>query len=168
MTLPASGSDQPWEGNLWCTPGTKTYVFFNMGEMIPPPYQWRDYKGALHQARDQVKDHLMNNQDGSIPDKGYWSTQPAGTNIKISVINAKGQLTYGILGSALTGLSQFIDVGYNHDRNPIVFQVNDGAWGEVGIGYVGMVDPTDASCTYSQGGGKRWDCADVIAGKVIE
>lgn len=110
----------------------------------------------------------MNNQDGSIPDKGYWSTQPAGTNIKISVINAKGQLTYGILGSALTGLSQFIDVGYNHDRNPIVFQVNDGAWGEVGIGYVGMVDPTDASCTYSQGGGKRWDCADVIAGKVIE
>ena len=137
--------------------------------MIPPPYQWRDYKGALHQAVDQVKEYLTNNRDGSIPDRGYWSTQPAGTNIKISVINAKGQLTYGILGSALTGLSQFMDVGYNHDRNPIGFQINDGEWGEVGIGYVGMVDDHDhATCTFSQSGSKKWDCADVIAGKVID
>ena len=161
-------STEPWEGNLWCTPGTKTYVFFNLGQMIPRPYQWRDYRGALHQAVAQVKEYLTNNGDGWIPDKGYWSTQPAGTNIKISVINAKGQLTYGILGSALTGLSQFVDVGYDHNGNPIVFQVNDGEWGEVGIGYVGMVNPDDKTCTYSQSGLKKGDCADVIAGKVIE
>lgn len=167
MALIVPTSTEPWLGNLWCTPGTSTYTFFNLGETIPPPYQWRDYKGALHQAVAQVQDYLSSNPDGPLPDSGFWTTEPAGTNIKISVRNSKGALTYGILGSALTGLSQFQDQGYNHDRNPFVFQVNDGVWGEVGIGFVGMVDPTDGSCIYARTGPRKGDCSEVLAGKVI-
>lgn len=143
-------------------------MFFNIGLMRPPQYQWTDYKGALHQAVDQVSEYLKSSQDGPLPDPGYWTTEPAGTNIKIGVKNSKGVMTYGILGSALTGLSQFADAGYDNTQSPIVFQVNDGEWGEVGIGYVGMVNPADGTCIYGRSGTTKGDCADVMAGKVID
>ena len=155
---------EQWFGQLWCTPGTTTYTFFNMGEIIPPALQYTNYGGALQSAIDQLKGI----PDGHIPDRGYWTVQPPGTNLKISVINSKqGQWTYGILSSVLSGLLQFVDAGY-HDGNPIVFQGNDGQWGEIGIGYVGMVNPNDGTCIYIRGGGKTGDCADVMAGKVID
>lgn len=166
MALIVPTSTEPWLGNLWCTPGTHTYTFFSLGKVTPPPLTWRDPAGALHQAVAQVQDYLSSNPDGPISD-GFWTTQPAGLNIKIGVRSSKGETTYGILGSALTGLSQFHDEGYNFEKKPLVFQVNDGVWGEVGRGYVGIIDPTDGSCIYAQVGRNKGDCSDVITGKVI-
>ena len=166
MALIVPTSTEPWLGYLWCTPGTLTYTFFTPGELAPPPLTWRDPARALHQAVAQVQDYLSSNPDGPISD-GFWGTQPAGLNIKIGVRSSKGETTYGILGSALTGLSQFQDLGYNSAKLPLVFQVNDGVWGEVGRGYVGIIDPKDGSCLYAQNRWKKGDCSDVITGKVI-
>ena len=58
---------------------------------------------------------------------------------------------------------------YDVDDDPIVFQINDGQWGEVGIGYVGYIDPNDPQekCIYEDVQGKEEYCEDVTAGKVI-
>lgn len=40
-------------------------------------------------------------------------------------------MTYGVLGSAILGLGQFVNEGSDHRGNSIVFQINDGGWGEM-------------------------------------
>ena len=152
---------------LWCTPGTRTYIFFNLPLMEPPPIQYRNIGGALHQAANEISTYLVSQKDGAIPN-GSWTTSPPGTNTKIAVKNKGGEMTYGVLGSAMLGLSQFMDKGYNQKDVPIVFQINDGDWGEMGIGYVGMVDPVTGSCRYGAYHGRKWDCEDVMKGWVID
>lgn len=89
--------------------------------------------------------------------------------IEIYVQDSKGTLTYGVLLSALTGLREVADrYVANDESKSVVFQVNDGEWGEVGIGYVGY--------SYVEGkegyvcdmlGNIVMDCGDVKKGLVI-
>ena len=83
--------------------------------------------------------------------------------------SSKGILTWGILVAALTGLGQYVDGGYDFGSNPMVFQINEGQLGEVGIGYVGFIDPNDPDkrCVYEDVQGDVKYCEDVIGSKVI-
>ena len=94
---------------------------------------------------------------------------PPATNIQVYAQSSKGILTWGILVAALTGLGQYVNGTYDFGDNPIVFQINDGEWGEVGIGYVGFIDWYDqeAQCYYELVWGEDGHCKDVTAGKVI-
>lgn len=82
---------------------------------------------------------------------------------------SKGILTRGVLVAALVGLGQYVDGGYDPENMPMVFQVNHGQFGEVGIGYVGFVDPYDPErrCKYEDIQGVVGYCDDVKAGKVL-
>lgn len=79
-----------------------------------------------------------------------------------------GKMTYGILEAALTGLLVAVQ-NYNKGNYPMVFQINDGAWGEVGIGYVGLI-PDDRvqtwrtdKCVYEISADGLKPCSDVEA-----
>ena len=56
---------------------------------------------------------------------------PPSTNFQVYAQSSKGRLTWGILVAALTGLGQYVNDHYDFGDDPIVFQVNDGQWGEV-------------------------------------
>lgn len=77
-------------------------------------------------------------------------------------------MTYGILGSALTGLAE-VASNYIHRETTLVFQINDGKWGETGIGYLGfnLVGGMDG-CVYDIVNGKGFPCSDVQEGWVIK
>ena len=72
--------------------------------------------------------------------------RPPNTNIEIGVQNAVGTMTYGVLQSALIGLKNAAS-NYNPTNAPMLFQINDGQWGELGIGYAGYVDEI-GQCLY--------------------
>lgn len=69
----------------------------------------------------------------------------------------------------MTGLWQYANGGFDFGDNPIVYQINDGEPGEVGVGYVGFVDPNDPEkkCVYQDVQGDVGSCNDVTALKVI-
>lgn len=98
-----------------------------------------------------------------------WYTTPPATNIQVYAQSSKGILTWGILVAALTGLGQYVDNEYDFGDDPIVFQINEGQRGEVGIGYVGFIDPNDPEekCIYEDVQGQEQYCEDVTAGRVI-
>ena len=175
--LPESGSNQPWFKYLWCVPGTRTYLFLNNGRLEPPPLTYRDVNRAVAQATFQAQSNLTQHSDGPItaqyngymtPDFSWYLTAP-GTNIRVHVQPSKGILTWGILVSAMTGLGQYVNEDYDFGDNPIVFQISDGQWGEVGIGYVGFIDQNDPDkrCIYESIQGEVGYCEDVTALKVI-
>ena len=57
---------------------------------------------------------------------------------------------------------------YNQQQTPILFQINDGKWGEVGIGYVGLLtDGTPGSCQYSLVAGQDYPCSQIANGTVV-
>lgn len=73
-------------------------------------------------------------------------------------------MTYGILESALQGLSVAARV-YNGGGLPMVFRVNDGGWGEVGVGYAGLLDG-GGRCYYQMAAGGTKGCQEVVNGGV--
>lgn len=176
QVLPDSGSNQPWFKYLWCIPGTETYLFLNRGRLYPPPLTYRDVRGALAQAIVQAQSNLTQHGDGPITGHydGFmtpsfnWYVTPSATNVQVYAQSSKGILTWGVLVAALTGLGQYVHY-YDFGKDPIVFQINDGRWGEVGIGYVGFIDPhdPDEKCYYEVVQGEEKYCEDVTAGKVV-
>lgn len=76
-------------------------------------------------------------------------------------------MTYGILGAALSALSEWMTFGYDWEQKPMVFQINDGNWGELGVGYAGFVNPDTGKCIYASWGDASWSCDEVEEGKVI-
>ena len=138
-SLPPFGSRQQWLKYLYCTPGTKTHVFFNFGGMNPAPGSgtaiagYRDVYGAFNEAAAAVDPMVQN--DGPVAN-GAWSHQGVFTNIEVGVKSQVGSLTCGILKSAFRGLAD-VSANYNPQNFPVLFQINDGDWGEVGIGYAG-------------------------------
>lgn len=138
---------------VWCTPGTKTYTFFALKYLTPPPLDYMSFGDAISATLAS----LSNQADMAIPD-GQYTSDPAGFNVQVYVENSnKGKVTYGILNSALTGLSQFLTAYHNND--PIIFQVNDGQWGEVGRGYAGFLRPSDGKCLLQIYQGKEEECS---------
>lgn len=132
-SFPSSGSSQGWFRYLMCTPNTRTYTFFNMGRMdIAPPY-YHSVSSAFIEAKREVTNYLASNPDGPITN-GSWSITPQYNSIEIYVQNSKGIMTYGVLETALSGLTAWMLRGYNTRQWPIVFQINDGETGEMGIG----------------------------------
>ena len=175
--LPDSGFNQPWFRYLWCVPGTKTYLFLNNGRLEPPPITYNDVGGALEQALARVQDNLTQDGDGPVkypynggttPDYTWYLTAPS-TNMRVGVAPSKGTLTWGILGAAMTGLWQYANAGYDFGDYLILYQINDGEWGTVGVGYVGFVDPNDPEekCVYQDVQGNVGYCNDVTGWKVI-
>lgn len=102
------------------------------------------------------------------PSFNWYMTAPA-TNFQVYAQSFKGVLTWSVLVAAMTGLGQYVNNLHDFHDYPIVFQINDGQWGEVGIGYVGFIDPDDPDekCVYESVGRKVGYCEDVTAGKVI-
>ncbi len=82
--------------------------------------------------------------------------------------NSVGKMTYGILHSAMNGLAEMASA-FIHYQTTIVFQINDGKWGEVGIGYVGfdLIGSQDG-CVYDIVAGRAFPCSDVRNGWVIK
>ena len=175
--LPESGSNQPWFKYLWCVPRTKTYLFINNGRLEPPPLAYRYIHYDLIQAYAQANDELTQFGDGPItpPYNGYmtpdysWSSTFPAANTEVQMQSSKGVLTRGIIVSALMGLLEYAE-NYDDENMPMVFQINDGQWGEVGIGYVGYIDPDDPkkTCVYQNIQGDVGYCEDVAGGKVIQ
>ena len=167
---------------LWCTPGTNTYTFFNIGEMTQPPLTGTgNLTQALVTSIGQIETWLASNPDGPVYQPGqeqthYWYTdENDGSDYVVFAEGRKtGTLTFGILHSALTGLLQFMQAGqiaasgYDKGSSPIVFQINDGQWGEVGIGYVGYTNWPGQGCVYQVVNDKPSDCVDVPKGNVIQ
>lgn len=154
---------------LMCTPGTETYTFFNNGRMDPDAnttIQAHSVSDAISASLQRVNSYLASNEDGSI-DGDAWTATPKGTNIQVWVQSSNGTMTWGIWKSALVGFDSLLKRGYNWNQNPMVFQVNDGQWGETGIGYAGYVFPESGKCIYATSKGTNFDCDDVKKGKVI-
>lgn len=170
LTIPdKSGSKDDWMEYLWCTPNTTTYTFFSIGMMTPgpPSAQKYDVNGALSSAITTVSIYLQSNKDGPIAG-GNWTVSPPGSNVEIYVQNSVGRMTYGILQSAMSGLTEMASA-FIHHQTTIVFQINDGKWGEVGIGYVGfdLIGSQDG-CVYDIVAGRAFPCSDVRNGWVIK
>lgn len=109
------------------------------------------------------------------PSEKYYSLDAKdGSNYAVFAQSSVGTLTFGILHSALEGLREFMSIGqsgqgeaYNKGNNPIVFQINDGQWGEVGIGYVGWLGYQGQDCVVAVQQGKVTRCYGVGKGEVI-
>lgn len=154
-TLPLSGSQELGMDYVWCTPGTKTYTFFALKYLTPPPIPYFNFTLGVA----AVLASLSNQADISLP-YGAYTNDPGNYNTQIHVENSnKGEITYGILNSALSGLNQFQITYKNND--PIIFQINDGQWGEVGRGYVGFLRPSDGACVMQIYQGKDEPCANL-------
>ncbi|KAL8828363.1 MAG: hypothetical protein Q9191_002633, partial [Dirinaria sp. TL-2023a] len=174
---PASGSNEAWMEYLWCTPGTETYTFFSNGRLIPPPITYHNVLGALNGGLADVQSTIAAHGDGPIQSRpedammgtyGVWYINPPGTQMMVQAESANMErLTYGILGAALTGLIQYVEAGYDNSNNPLVFQINDGRWGEVGTGFVGYIDPVTHNCMIQSLSGEETECSDVGSGKII-
>jgi hypothetical protein len=190
-TLPASGSSQPWYHYIWCTPGTETYTFFNFGQGPAAPAlssqsasaaqpsstsastiassqstTTYDVAGTLAKTVTILQKYLNKTADGPI--SGTYTAAYAGMNVELYVQNhEKERVTYGVLVSAFTGLYQVV-TDYNHKNTPIVIQINDGKWGELGIGYVGLlVGGNVTDCQYSVVPGEDFPCEQVVNGTVV-
>lgn len=166
--LPPSGSNQEYLKYLWCTPGTKTYVYFGFGSVTgtrPLPYY--NFYEAFVQAEINVANVITDNgTDSQITNNspGYWTMNPSSTNVELWVQSSVGTMTYGILGAALTGLEEAA-VNYNKGNYPMIFQINDGQWGEVGIGYAGLLDAY-GGCYYQIAPDNTKGCNDIANGWV--
>jgi len=165
---------------LWCTPSTVTYTFFSIGALTPPPLTgYRSVAGALAQAIAELTVWLSANPDGPIhqPRSGHgdWFTDAAATTgFEVYAMHSVGRLTFGVLRSALQSLQQFMEWsklangGYNKGDGPMAFQINDGQWGEVGMGYVGYTGWPGHGCVYEVVGGKASDCKTFIKKKIAD
>lgn len=105
----------------------------------------------------------------------YWQTvDQVNSNYEVFAGSStkNGMLTFGSLRSGLAGLLQFMvegenkGGGYNKGNAPIVFQINDGHWGEVGTGYVGYKKFPGQRCVVAAAGNKVTPCVDVDSGKI--
>ncbi|KAL6722013.1 hypothetical protein ACLMJK_001118 [Lecanora helva] len=165
--LSNSGSDQEWFKYLYCTVGTKTYTFFGLGELNPAAgpdsLRYHNVYSAFTQAAATVQFQAQQQGDGPIGDG--WKFLQSDTNVVLEVKDSKGKITYGILHSFLTGMAD-ATLNYNPDNQPMVFQINDGQWGEVGIGYAGYLD-NNGQCLYEITPQESSPCSDVLNGKVI-
>lgn len=144
---------------MWCTPGTKTYTFFGQWYLTPPPLDYMNFTAAINATGESY----ANQKDISVPGGGF-TVDPAGTNVEVHMENAhKGTLTWGIVNSALVGLYQFLSVYGDGSTNqyPMAFQVNDGDWGEIGIGYAAFLRPSDNRCLLQINDGKELECKDL-------
>ena len=159
-----TGSNQQGMSFMWCTPGTKTYTFFGVWFLTPPPLDYMNFAVALNETGQSY----ANQADIYVPDGGFTVT-PANTSVQVHMENSNGgKLTWGIVNSALEGLYEFLSVyeSGTKNQNPLVFQVNDGAWGEVGIGYAGFLRGSDGKCLLQIYKGKETECKDLT--KVIK
>lgn len=137
---------------------------------MPPPLTYRNIHAALEEAIVDIRAIIDEKGDGpvlaspidaSMGISGVWYTQPGANHMRVHAAGREWILTYGVLGASLTGLLQYVDAGFDKSGDPIVFQINDGNWGEVGIGYVGYVDPDTDECMYELKNGVASPCWDI-------
>ena len=152
---------------LWCTPGTETYTFFDFGMVDPYPSGYFNLYHAFNQFGAYAHDQIASMGDGPLTTT-YYSTP--NTNVKVVVFPSKGKLTYGILSSAMYGLATAAE-NYDKSNYPMVFQINDGPWGEVAIGAAGLEQDLDGSvkCFYEMKGGdsSQWQQCEQIGNKQV-
>lgn len=164
-TLPESGSSQKWLKYLWCTVGTATYTFFNYGGLNPQPEGHHDVYQAYKAGVADVNLIMAEaGKDGNVPDAG-WSLKPVNTGVSLFAKSRKGTLTWGILRSSLTGMMNAA-ANYNNLNAPMLFQINDFSWGEVGIGMAGLIDEKTGKCSIDFTPEQQTPCQLVQTGKI--
>lgn len=121
---------------LYCTPGTKTYIFF--GTLPSSPNKPDEYASTLKDVTAFVAKHIHDSGDGLLQNGDqYFIT--SGSPVQIYAQDApRHNLTYGVLGAALRGLAAWMAAPAN-GYSDATFQINDGEnW--VGSGYVGSLN----------------------------
>lgn len=155
---PETGSSKPEFKYMWCQPGTSTYIFFYYPETSPPPTDWYDINTAFNKTHE----YASIQKDLRIVDGGL-TVNPTGTFMQIHMENYNdGEFTWGIAGSALLGLT-YLTKNYPGNCNnvpngacgPMIFQVNDGDWGEIGIGYAALYREVTEECILKVSGGNK-------------
>lgn len=109
---------------------------------VPATYGYFNIYEALNQVRAEANVNIATYGDVHVNDKdsglnNYFSPQVSNVNAKVFMHDSVGRLTWGIIHSALTGLMTLTQ-NYNKGNYPMAFKINDGGWGEVGSGYVGI------------------------------
>ena len=79
--------------------------------------------------------------------------------------SAVGTLTWGILHASLSGMMEAA-MNYNNLNAPMLFQINDYHWGQVGNGMAGLIYEKNQACIYDFTPEVLSPCSDVQAGKV--
>ena len=158
---------------VWCLAGTNTYVFidpigsygFNKGTNQPIfatglDGTWNATQNAM-KARASLGMNLPTG-DTSIDVSGepYMTTLipisdvPGVQLIELFAQDSNHQkLTYGIYASALAAIKDFV-LSYPLYADTMYFQINDGKWGTVGNGYMGLSTQSEngtSTCTLKQG-----------------
>lgn len=134
---------------LWCSVDTQTYTFFNFGDVSAAPEQYYNVYEGLNQAVVNAHTHVQGWGDGGLV-LGSYSLRPPNTTVYVNVQDSVGKMTWGIMGAALSGLANMVQ-NFDKMNAPLVFQINDGQHGEVGVGLVGLLQGDgsgDANCCY--------------------
>lgn len=146
---------------LWCGAGSSTYVFidpigsygFNKGTNAP--IFWTGLDGAFNATQNIMKSRAKSETNPEIGDGSIdgphttsldWLTPVATISgnsgiqyVEVYAQDSKhGKLTWGVYGAALAIMKDFV-LSYPLYADASYFQINDGKWGTVGVGYVGVV-----------------------------
>lgn len=127
---------------LFCVPNTQTYLFFSLPSLfdpntspLAPLYPNTTYAAAINAGIVHINSTIAASGDMDIPNGSQ--TLPDTQGIRIYAEDAGGHhLTWGVLGSALTGLNTWM--GTLNKYGDATYQINDGA-NRVGQGYIGTV-----------------------------
>lgn len=163
---------------VWCGAGTSTYVFidpliswgYNKGTNAP--IFWAGLDGAYNATQNAMKSRAAQGQnpptgDGSIDGPHETSLTwkvlidhvvgSAAANAGISWVEVFAQdanhqkLTWGVYGAALTIMKDFV-LSYPLYASPSYFQINDGKYGTLGNGYVGIAINHNTTTCYLENG----------------
>lgn len=104
---------------LWCAPNSRTYVVLEMGRLIAG----QSIPATISIAHNVITARIRAMGDGPV-ENGRYSMVGLG-GVGVNAWNADNhQLTWGVLGAALTALLDYMKVFGN---GPITFNVFDGS-----------------------------------------
>lgn len=159
---------------LWCGAGTSTYVFidpigsYGYNKGAGSPIFWTGLDGAYNATQNAMKSRAaaglgLPTGDGSI-DAAHTTSQTwlipveniSGNSgiqkVQVFAQDANHQkLTWGIYGAALSIMKEFV-LSFPLYADTSYFQINDGKWGTVGNGYVGVLSQSNTTDCYLKGG----------------
>lgn len=140
-------------------PNTQTYLFFSLPSLfdpntppLAPLYPNTTYAAVVNAGIVHINSTIAASGDMDIPNGSQ--TLPDTQGIRIYAKYAGGHhLTWGVLGSALTGLNMWM--GALNKYGDATYQINDGA-NQVGQGYIGTV--VGDACIFAAAAIERIPC----------
>ena len=158
---------------LWCGAGTSTYVFidpigsYGYNKGTNDPIFWSGLDGAYNATQNAMKSNAAKGVNPPTGDVSIDAPHTTSLTWKILIGNAAGnsgvqwvevfaqdanrqKLTWGVYGAALTIMKDFV-LSYPLYADALYFQLNDGKWGTVGNGYMGIGLLTNTTQCYLKG-----------------